>query len=146
MEKKSKAGRPLAIETPDELWELFLEYMDWAKSNPVKVQDYVGKDANLVYREKERPLTLAGFSSWLYKQEILRDVEHYFTNYKGSYDRFLDVCMRIKTIIRADQVEGGLVGIYNANITARVADLVDKQESKVTVEAPLFGDDGSTGA
>src|SRR5690606_29104000 len=127
----AKVGRPLAIETPDEMWELFKGYVEWTKSNPIKVQDYVGKDAAMVYREKERPLTLIGFSAWLYEQGILKSIKHYFTNSNGNYDEFLAVTTRIREVIEADQVSGGLVGIYNPNLTARLNGLVDKTETKV---------------
>ena len=127
----AKVGRPLAIETPDEMWELFKGYVEWTKSNPIKVQDYVGKDATMVYREKERPLTLIGFSAWLYEQGILKSIKHYFTNSNGDYDEFLAVTTRIREVVESDQVSGGLVGIYNSNLTARLNGLADKTESKV---------------
>lgn len=141
----AKVGRPLAIETPDEMWELFQSYREWAKSNPFLVQDYVGKDAEMVWREKERPLTLTGFSAWLYDQGVIKDVGHYFSNQNGDYTDFLGIISRIRSVIQGDQIDGGLSNVYNSNLTARLNGLADKQENKVTVEAPLFGDDGENG-
>lgn len=122
------AGRPLAIETPEELLELFNEYEEEIKSNPKLVQDYVGKDATMVYREKERAITIQGFSTWLFKRGIINDVRHYFTNTNGAYDKFLAVATYIRGAIDADHIDGGMAGIYNSNLTARLTGLVDKKE------------------
>ncbi len=62
--KKNKVGRPRNIETPEIMLDLFLQYVEYEKSNPIKVKDWVGGMAKQVIREKEAPLTLEGFSIW----------------------------------------------------------------------------------
>ena len=42
--------------TPDELDVYWEEYKQWVIDNPIKVQDYVGKDGVEVFRLKQRPL------------------------------------------------------------------------------------------
>ena len=59
------AGRPPIWNTPEELWAAFEQYRAENKANPYRVQDYVGKDGNMVYRDKERPITFRGFEGWL---------------------------------------------------------------------------------
>ena len=59
------------IETPEKLKEYFLAYEKEVKSSPFLVKDWVGKDAEQVYREKEKPLTMAGFECWLSDNSIL---------------------------------------------------------------------------
>ena len=124
----AKMGRPLAIETADELLELFNEYEKETKSSPKLVQDYVGKDATMVYREKERPITLQGFSTWIFKKGIAKDIRHYFTNTDGAYNDFLAVTTYIRQAVDADHIDGGMAGIYNSNLTARLTGLADKKE------------------
>ena len=46
------AGRPPIWNTPEELWEAFEKYRAENKANPYRVQDYVGKDGVMVYRDK----------------------------------------------------------------------------------------------
>lgn len=128
------------IETPEKLWELFEAYAKHTKGNPRIKVEYVGKDGDRVNTPLERPLTLEGFGNHLAIEGIIEGVEHYFTNTSGAYDEYLGVCSRIRRTIRQDQIEGGLVGQYNASITQRLNGLTDKSEV-VHREQPLFPDD-----
>jgi len=47
------------------MWQYFSEYALDIKDNPILVKDWVGKDADTVEREKERPLTMVGFLCYL---------------------------------------------------------------------------------
>lgn len=140
MEEKKQPGRPNKIKDPQHLWDLFKAYRDKTKKNPILVQDYVGKDANMVFREKERPLTIEGFENYCADEGIIKDLSHYFANTNGRYKRFLTICTRIKKVVREDQIAGGMAGIYNPSITQRLNNLVEKQQIE-HVEQPLFGDD-----
>ena len=133
-------GRPNKIESPESLWKLFCDYKKEIKSNPILVQDYVGKDANMVYREKEQPLTMEGFDCYVMDNDIIHGLENYFANTNGRYKRFSSICSRIRKEIRRDQIAGGMAGIYNPSITQRLNNLVEKVQNTV-VEQPLFGED-----
>lgn len=131
MEKKKivkpKIGKPKAITTPELMWELFDKYVTWAKNNPIKVQDFVGKDGDEVYRKKIRPLTMEGFENYVAETKIVTtDLDQYFANWGGRYTDFVSVCSRIKKRIRQDQIEGGMAGIYNPSITQRLNNLTEK--------------------
>lgn len=138
---QKKTGRPHAIKSPEDLWNSFLKYIEHIKANPYKVHDFVGKDATEVYREKEKPLSMAGFERFVYdNQEIdFKGVEQYFSNRDNRYDQFIGICSRIRAYIRGDQIEGGMAGLYNASITQRLNNLHEtiKQENfnpdKITV-------------
>lgn len=124
------------IETPDRLWEIFKEYRDYVKSRPRTNHVFVGKDGNDARQELERPLTLEGFRVYCFENHSC--VKQYFDNPDKRYDEYITICSYIKDIIRQDQIEGGMVGQYNASITQRLNGLVDKQQHEVTVEQPLF--------
>ena len=131
------------IETPEVLWKHFLDYKEAVKKKPIIVKDWVGKDATDVYREKERPLTIEGFENYLEDEGIIGDLSHYFANTNNSYSEYLTICSRIKRNVRQDQIEGGMVGIYNPSITQRLNSLVDKKETELKVDVnptPIFGD------
>ena len=128
-------GRPKYIETPERLWELFLAYKQEVKSKPILVQDYVGKDAEMVYREKEKPLTIEGFECWCYDNDIINDLSNYFANSNNAYSDYSTICTRIRKAVRADQITGGMAGIYNPSITQRLNGLVEKTED-VTPQQP----------
>jgi hypothetical protein len=125
------------IETPEKLWEIFLAYKNYVKENPIKVQDYVGKDGDAVYRDKERPLTIEGFECYCFENEIIGDLSHYFANTGSRYSDYVTICSRIKKVVRNDQIEGGMVGIYNPSITQRLNNLIEKVE-QTNIEQPLF--------
>lgn len=128
----AEKGRKKAIATPEMMWELFLQYKQFAKENYIKVQDFVGKDGQEVFRLRERPLTLEGFENFLFEIKILNDAGDYFKNKDGRYEDFAPICSRIKRAIRQDQIEGGMAGIYNPSITQRLNALTEKVEQQVT--------------
>ncbi len=134
-------ARPIGtkqINDPNEILDMFNVYFELVKSNPKKVQDYVGKDGNAVYRDKEKPLTMDGFYCWCYENGV-KSIRNYFDNRGEFYNDFIEVCSHIKRKVKNDQIEGGMVGIYSQSITARLNGLTDKSEV-VMKEQPLFPD------
>lgn len=125
-------GRPKAFESPEELMEWFNKYKAWVEDNPIRVHDYVGKDADEVYRIKQRPLTVEGFENFLFENKVIADMGDYFKNKDNRYEDFAPICSHIKKAIRQDQIEGGMAGIYNPSITQRLNALTEKVEQQVT--------------
>jgi len=123
-------GRNKAIETPELMLQYFTEYCEYAKANPIKVHDFVGKDGDEVYRLRERPLTIEGFENYCYNQGVISDLGRYFANLDNAYEDFRTICSRIRKTIRQDQIEGGMAGVYNPSITQRLNSLVEKSENK----------------
>lgn len=126
------AGRPKNIESPHSLLELFKQYQQYCKDNPILKEDYVGKDAKRVYRELERPLTWVGFECYLSDMEIINDLGDYESNKDGRYEEYATIISRIKKYIEQDQFSGAAVGIYQQNIIARKLGLVDKHENNMS--------------
>jgi hypothetical protein len=129
------------IETPEDMLRLFRSYRAEVKDNPIEQHDFAGKDADSVMRKKERPLTFEGFENYLFINDIISDVSDYFEGKIESYKQFLPVCRAIKRIIRQDQIEGGMAGIYNPSITQRLNGLVDKAEEKRDVTIKVIRGD-----
>jgi hypothetical protein len=135
-----KRGRPRKVESPEMLIEWFFQYLEWAKNNPFKVQDYVGKDGFMVYREKERPVTFMGFESWIY---TVKDTFFHDT-YWLKDENFSPVILRIKEACKAENVDGASAGVYQSNIIARINGIKDATDTNVTIkEQPLFPDIGN---
>jgi hypothetical protein len=128
------AGRPLgtkAIETPEKLLELF---------NPYKWHDYVGKDAEEVWKKRERPITWIGFEGWLTEQGILTGLQHYEQNTNDAYTDYLPVIRVIKRQCSADVITGALAGVYNQNIAARLEGLKEQSDVNLNDNRKVVGE------
>ena len=136
--------RQKAIKDPQTLWEYFEEYRQWCKDNPRKKHVFVGKDGNSEFELLERPLTHEGYLCFCWEKKG-HDINAYYYNVGGAYDVYLSIITRIKETIRQEQIEGGMVGQYNSNLTARLNGLTDKKEleHKGTLNIPNVPDIGS---
>ena len=132
-------GRPNKIDSPEHLWELFRDYKSQVKNNPILKHTFVGKEGRSEYSELERPLTIEGFECYCADLGIIQDLSNYFANSNNRYKRFSTIVTRIRKEVRTDQIGGGMAGIYNSSITARLNNLVEKKEI-TNVEQPLFTD------
>jgi len=134
------------IESPEILWELFVSYKKETKDNPIIVKDWVGKDADQVHREKEKPLTMVGFECYVCDKTKISypDLTNYFEA-KGNFEIFIPISSRIRAEIKNDQITGGLTMIYSQNLTARINGLVDKKETEIkgTLNVPNLPDIGN---
>jgi hypothetical protein len=134
----TKKGLSKYIESPDALWDMFQAYCKDTKSRPYIVTDWVGGQGMKVDRKKERPLTMEGFNLFCYDK--ISTVRDYFLNKDGRYEAYITICTRIREAIREDQIAGGMAGIYNPSITQRLNSLVEKTQTDVKIEQPLFPD------
>lgn len=136
-------GKNKYIETPQKLWDLFTDYKKHVKDNPIIVKDWVGKDAEEVNREREKPLTMEGFECYVLdnvEKMTYPDLTEYFEGKNESYKDYFPISSRIKREIRNDQLTGGMTMIYSQNLTARINGLSDKKEMEVKAEVktPVF--------
>jgi hypothetical protein len=121
-------GRFKLIDRPEKFWELFEAYRKDVKDNPRIKIEYVGKEWDKVETPIERPLTIEGFKCYCAANQC--DIQAYWNNRDDNYADFSPIVMRVREEIRSEQIEGGMVGAYNANLTARINSLSDKQELK----------------
>ena len=52
--------------------------------------------------------------------------------YAQKGEEFSDVLNAIENIIRTQQVEGAMVNLYNANLTARINGITDRTQTELT--------------
>jgi hypothetical protein len=127
------------LKTAEEMKEWWIKYKKHLQENEsqkwLKVQ-YVGKDGERVTDAPPMPLTYEGFKVYMY--ENLGVINQYFENKDELYDDFVEVCSHIKEEIRANQIQGGLLGYYNPSITQRLNGLADKQEHEIKGEPRIF--------
>jgi hypothetical protein len=134
MAKNGNVHPTRIFKKPEDLESVWIRYkanLKEANKEWEKIQ-YVGKDGEQRIDYPKLPLTYEGFKVFCWDEKI-GTIQHYFENTLGLYDDFCDVCSRIKTEIRQDQITGGLLGFYNPSITQRLNGLVEKQEQKQEV-------------
>ena len=133
------------FKSPDELelaWKAYKDDLEIKAKEWVKVQ-YVGKDGDRKEDPMKLPYTMDGFEVFCY--ENYGDVENYFRNKDGYYDDFTAICSYIKKEIRANQITGGLLGVYNPSITQRLNGLAEntKTELSGSLNVPNLPDIGN---
>lgn len=140
-----KHGRNFAIESPQELWENFIEYSDWIENNPLKEQQLiktkVSRDSETVGTytlSKMRAMTkdsfalACGLSGW-----------HVIESYKERNNDFLQVVTRIEKYIYDQKLTGAAAGLLNANIIARELSLGKEEQAQDDNEIVVRRVDGT---
>jgi hypothetical protein len=119
--------RPKHIPTPEDMWDLFEAYKRWCKENPRYSYSLSTKTGEATAVPLERPLTQVGFRTFAAEKEC--SVNDYFANTDNRYSEYTTICARIEEAIRMDQIEGGMVGQYNASITQRLNNLTERVDT-----------------
>lgn len=138
-------GSPLNIKkyTPDEFWNKFLEYKEWADKNPLMIIEQTKMPQRIPSNyDRLKHGSIKGFL----KQTIplphprAYSIEAFcafaninrstFYNYesKDGYETYFNTSKRIKDIIDSQHFEGGMAGVFNSNLAARKLGLVDKKD------------------
>jgi hypothetical protein len=118
---------------------MFKAYKSHVKENPRYKYVMNQRSGDMIAEPLECPLTLEGFEIYVLNKFGFH-VEQYFKNQDKLYQDFIPICTHIRKEIRRDQIEGGMVGQYNASITQRLNGLTEKVESTIITEQPLFPD------
>jgi DNA-packaging protein gp3 len=119
-------GRPLIFPTLEAFENACKSYFEWADANPWIKNDVVrGGDAagTPLQIPTQRPYTLIALCHHIgITKTCFKDYE--------TRTEFVDLCTRMRDKIDNQQIEGSLVGLFNANLTARIQGLVDEKHIK----------------
>jgi hypothetical protein len=135
----AQKGRPKNVQSEEQMYEMFKAYKSHVKENPRYKYVMNQRSGDMIAEPLECPLTLEGFEIYVLNKFGFH-VEQYFKNQDKLYQDFIPICTHIRKEIRRDQIEGGMVGQYNASITQRLNGLTEKVESTIVTEQPLFPD------
>jgi len=117
-------GKRKYIETPEKMYELFEAYKEYKKSQKRTIQKATPR--GVVEENHTPPLSMSGFRVFAHKKGVT--LNHYFANTDGAYEEYRTICRIIEDEIREDQIDGGMVGQYNASITQRLNGLTEKTD------------------
>jgi len=148
LREKDQGTRPFMFEFPEELIREFNKYAKHKHENPERIHTPTASDPTL-HTEKYLPLTMQGFAAFL---GIARQT---LTAWSKDGHHLADAVGRIKTVCEASQLEGAMIGKYNAPIVIRNLGLGDKVDhtssdgslkapSKIELIAPKMDNDDST--
>jgi hypothetical protein len=125
---KEKFINPKIFTTPEDLLDTAIQYFQWCDDNPLIKKDFVrgGENAgDIVDLETDRPYLIEGFCNFA------GITTQTFDNYSKSkgYEKFFGVSRAIRDTIFRQNLEGGLVGGFNAMLVARKLGIQDKIQS-----------------
>lgn len=135
----AQKGRPKNVKDETQMYDMFKAYKSYVKENPRYKYVMNQRTGDMIAEPLEVPLTLEGFEIYVLNKYGFH-IEQYFKNQDKLYEDFIPICTHIRKEIRRDQIEGGMVGQYNASITQRLNGLTEKVESTIITEQPLFPD------
>jgi len=140
-------GNPIKpkLYTSEGLWDKFVEYTNWADKNPIMVPEQSkmpqrlpagynkethGPIKNFLKQTISLPHTRA-YSIEAFCNFANISLQTFYNYLKCENDKtYVEICTRIKQIIDAQHLEGGLAGTFNANIVAMKLGL--KQQSELS--------------
>lgn len=129
--ERAKHGRDALFTDPKKLLEAAIEYFEKTEARKWFKKDWVGKDADEVYRESSPPFTITGLCVYLGVAEnwwrSFKATETYKNSKSDDVDNpdFATVVTHIEQIIYMQKFEGAAVGAFNASVICRDLGLRD---------------------
>lgn len=122
-DKKSTVGRARMFETPEDLRESCMAYLEWADANPLYEEKHFCAQGQILTAEikKPRAVTITGLCLYL---GIHR---HTWQNYRAS-EEFDLVCDEIEDRMKQYKFENAVAGLMNPMMIARDIGLTEKSE------------------
>ena len=143
---KHAGGRPPKFKTPEELQEKAEGYFQYCDTHPIEVWQRKAAAANQSAKNGSgvksdegtmyirRPYTLDGLGLWL---EIY-DWRHFRAYHQD--DDFSPVIRALEMRVREQQVSGAVVGMYNANLVARLNGISESVQVETSIPVKLVDD------
>ena len=125
MDKRRNNARPRVFQAPDQLWQEFLDYVEFTKANPLIKTHFVGKDGKREHEEIPAPLTYKGFQVFLWDKGLIGDL----TTYERDENYFTTIS-RIRANCQVHNVKWALVGQYKENLVARIEGIKEQTETE----------------
>jgi hypothetical protein len=132
---REKVGRDLEYETPEELIEGILSYVEWNDANPwYKIEQLkkpvltgIDEKGQKIYQTvahipTARPMSIEGLCNHLC-------IHHKTWKEYLKRDAFRAIVMRTEQFIRTQQFEGAAVGVFHQAIMAPTLGLINKSET-----------------
>lgn len=135
-------GQPRNLNSPQELWEHFVKYVEYEKEHPFTKREYVGKDGRAEDTKLLAPLTMEAFKSYLWDVEV-GCIDRYLKNANEAFNDYVPIITRIKDKIFAHNFKGAAGNLMKENLIARQLHLKEQSEVQTqTINIPQVPDIG----
>lgn len=136
---RAKVGRKRIFETPEDMFNAAQEYFYYQSSRTLNETQFTGSQGKKVIIPHVPPFTWEGLTMFLHVNTV------YFNKFEAERKKentdqareFCKIITHVRETIRLQKFEGAMVGMYNANITARDLGLTDKKD--VTTDGQSIG-------
>jgi hypothetical protein len=115
--------------TPEQFTQLWNDYVQWAEDNPLFKYELNQRAGEVIAIPCRRAINLQRFYVWV-KEKTGKCIAQYFDNPDNRYAEYISITSHIRDFRTADNIEGGMSGLYNANLTARINSI--KEQTDVT--------------
>lgn len=145
----SKVGRPPKFKTPEELAQVADAYFKECDDNPIEIatRKTAGAENSAKNGSKVKSSEFKESVPTPYTIEDFCDFANIngWTSFKSAKqyqsEEFSTIIRAIEQRIRGQQIRGSLVGLYNANLTARINGIADKTDLNVNTEQQQSAED-----
>jgi hypothetical protein len=118
-------GNHKYIETPEKLRELFKEYVQHERDNPMYKIEYVGKDGRVEKTPLLTPITFEGFQDYVSERDIVKDLKDYASDKDGRYSDYAPIIAYIRNHCFVYNFKGAAVKLFDPNLIARKLGIKD---------------------
>lgn len=125
--KRVRPGQGRFFNTPEELIAAANEYFDAYSANPYKQESLFHYKGSITSGSLDVPRPYSQLSMCVFLGISTCTYLRYQNGQRG--DDFAAACELIDDVIKAQKLEGALLGIYNANIAARMTGLADRVDT-----------------
>jgi len=129
-------GQPRNLDSPEQLWDLFLDYKKQLPTIEVPVTHV---KLGVTFLPIPAPMTMEGFKCYCWDVNI-GEIKRYVDNTDGNFNNYVPIITRIKQEIFNHNLSRAAAGMYKENLIARQLGLADKNQTNISVEQPLFND------
>jgi hypothetical protein len=84
------------------------------------------------------PITFEGFECYLADLGIINDLGDYSKNKDDRYNDYTPIITRIRNNCFVQNFKGASVKLFDANLISRKLGLIEKSQSEVKIEHPIF--------
>lgn len=117
------------IESPEQLWDYFLQYIEHNRANPYTEQQWVGKDGHEVHKQIMAHISFDGFEGWLCENDVINDLGDYASDKDGRYTEYATIITRIRRVCRGRLLTAAVSGVANGNVVSRYLGIAEKTEN-----------------